>query len=1578
MKKRKCLALLLTFAMVIGMMPSFAIAASAEESHTHTESCYAQAGDLLCDIPESEGHVHSEDCKCPGGEYICGQIESEGHVHDESCYEYDDENASPSNASSPKLICAEEESEGHTHTEECVCPGGELICDLEESEGHMHGEDCYAKGGELICGEEDAMTFSSDQDYADIKAILTQDDNISFDPNTQTFVVVDINATTADNVTRLINKGLLDEQAMKTAMDWPYYMKARINGEDVTETKDFYIYDGETISKGSKEAYNNSTTSMQMVPSEQGKNIIILNKGESCTVAPDSRAFFRGTYNSSTNPVPNKYGYGCNPAYAAPNPVNTEDFTGRGCSDIQEATTLDFSYEWNLYNWMEIETWFINEQEKSIDFSTSNIPADAASPVEYLIELRDDEGNISRIPVTIYEDYSDAQHFIMMEQQGVVRQYAERDSDDWWTEGGVRIPAGYDFRIRALNNDQPIGVYVGGSEQLKSPGWDEEGFREAAEDLGAGQYIVEEYFMIPKDEIRIEKVATNAPADEEFVFTATKNYPYYNWVTYEKTETVQMPLNNYPYTLYSSADNTKIGNYKTSDTGNFTLKNGQYAIFKVWKNPDDFLDYEDNGSTYWEGYKKWKENGDPMPDSSVYTFREQEIPGCVTTVEHVTKDGTNTVKGTYVDNINNGDSILFRNVFGSMPSESGSLTISKKVTGTGTPDADTLFEFTVTKDKTAAVGQYSVDGGTAQTISADGKISLKAGQNAVLTGLEPGEYTVTETSPTQANYKTTSFSVNNGEVQNGLSATVTVTAASVGKTGGWKKENGTLVKDEDGYFTYTITSDQIDADGNITVDCDALAEYMEAQMRDSMNWSSCNFKVKFVNETGSPIQYKDYSFDTVNWLPVGDTYVPSTNPSMLNTNEGAGSYSAGYGWGEVWQQIYPMLIGQKLTTATLNATGFDGKQIRVAIAPLRCINPAVVSYFKSNPGNGTLTGNSNTNSAQTITLLQMNALPELIKQAFTFENCEGTEISLTADDSRTYADFICAFYGVQSLNELTVAQKYNVFGTGYKGSPAMPYAGQSHITTYYANTAGNMANWCIPYAVLNDGTLDYFKTWGFSDTRIEEGKKLQSGGQIFSADDAALYAYQPDYYLMETDPEVLSMAYEYLYDRCIRFTLDADDRPISTAIDNSATSNDSVGGIKDYMNRTDAATANVLKTMNNGAAIEEGDSITLDNVKGYIEVPNAWNQFRYYDFGFQLIFESKGEKPAPASVAFTNTYEKNDTPEPSVPGEKVGNLTVSKTISGNGASSTKAFTFTVTLTDKNGQAVSGIFGDAVFDKNGQHIFTLKAGENKAISSIPAGTKYAVAESDNSGYTVTVNNTADVAATGTIMAGETAVAAFNNYKSGGGGGETSDPSPAKVNLTATKTLDGKAPSGSAFSFVLKDKDGNIVQTKNNQEGSIAFDSLSFSAAGTYTYYIAEQAGTDANINYDATSYKVTITVTRSGDYKAAVNYEKNGQAYDGIPVFVNTTKADDSDKPNTPTTPDKPNTPTTPDKPNTPTTPDKPAKPTDPAQPIDPVPQTGDETDIGMWLTLMLCSFVALVGVCVYERKRRYSGRHVRR
>lgn len=590
-----------------------------------------------------------------------------------------------------------------------------------------------------------------------------------------------------------------------------------------------------------------------------------------------------------------------------------------------------------------------------------------------------------------------------------------------------------------------------------------------------------------------------------------------------------------------------------------------------------------------------------------------------------------------------------RNVFGKwmFVPDLGTLVISKTVSGTGLPDKDTEFEFLVTKDGKAASGNYSVDGGEVSPIPETGRIKLKAGQTATITDLLIGDYQVTETVPSQANYQSTSFSVNGGEAQTGLSATVTVTASSTAATDGWKTEDGIPVKDDQGYYIYTITADQINQDGTIIVDCDPVAEYFISEMQEYQNFASRNFKVKFVNETGAPIQYKDYGFDTVNWIAAGDTYNPSSNPAMKNTNEGADAYSAGYGWGESWQRMYNMLIGQAATAGSLDVTGFDGNPVRIAIAPLRCTNPAVISYFNSNPGNGTLTGNRTTDSAAEVTLLQMNAFPELIKQAFTFKNWQGTEISLPEDLNRTYADFLCAFYGVSSLETLTPAQKYNVLGTGSKGSPAMPFDGQSHITTYYSNLAGNISNWCVPYAALNDGTLNYFKTWGFSDTRVEAGKKLSSGGQVFSQDDAAAYAYQPDYYLLESDPEVLKMAYQYLYERCIRFSLDSDDRPISTAFDDTGNPAIDVGGIKDYLDRTEGASANVLAAMNGGKQVADGESITLDHVQGYIEVPNAWNQFRYFDFGFHLTFTA--EYVPSNAVTFTNIYQESATPTPSTP-----------------------------------------------------------------------------------------------------------------------------------------------------------------------------------------------------------------------------------------------------------------------------------------------------------------------------------------
>lgn len=340
-------------------------------------------------------------------------------------------------------------------------------------------------------------------------------------------------------------------------------------------------------------------------------------------------------------------------------------------------------------------------------------------------------------------------------------------------------------------------------------------------------------------------------------------------------------------------------------------------------------------------------------------------------------------------------------------SPKGSLVISKEVAGSDAPGDGAEFQFTVTHGDVPAAGCYSIDGGDRQPIPSDGVIALKAAQTARLDELEPGEYTVRESSYDQANYKSTSFSVNGGESQDGLTATVAVMAPE-SNGGGWYTEDGAIAKDADGYFTYTLTPDMLDSQGNVTVDCNPLAEYMEAQMRDYENWAPRDFKVRFINKTGVPIKYEDYEFDTVNWISAGDEFTASDAPAMRNTSEGANENSAGYGWGEAWQRVYAMLVGQAQSAGSLAITGFDGNGIRLACSPLRCINPAIVSFFKSNPGYGTLTGNSSTDSAQKVTLLQMNALPQLIKQSFTFENWQGKQVTLPQDEGRTYADFLCA------------------------------------------------------------------------------------------------------------------------------------------------------------------------------------------------------------------------------------------------------------------------------------------------------------------------------------------------------------------------------------------------------------------------------------------------------------------------------------------------------------------------------------------------------------------------------------------
>ena len=372
---------------------------------------------------------------------------------------------------------------------------------------------------------------------------------------------------------------------------------------------------------------------------------------------------------------------------------------------------------------------------------------------------------------------------------------------------------------------------------------------------------------------------------------------------------------------------------------------------------------------------------------------------------------------------------------------------------------------------------------------------------------------------------------------------------------------------------------------------------------------------------------------------------------------------------------------------------------------------------------------------------------------------------------------------------------------------------------------------------------------------------------------------------------------------------------------------------------------------------------------GYTVTSSCDSSYEWDDEAFMGGLRSEG-----TTTVWIDFHKDAPTPPTPPVEEKVGALTVTKTVSGSQGDQNKAFTFTVTL-DQND--INGTYGDMTFT-DGVAVFTLKHNQSKTAIGLPAGIGYTVEETDNAGYTVTKSNEA-----GTIQKDVTATAAFENYKGGsggggGGGGSSHTPEKAHVTLSATKTLDGQIPTGSGFTFFLSDADGHRLQAKNNQGGSITFDTLTFDKTGTYVYYLTEQAGNAPNVNYDTVSYKVMITVTRPHDYAASVAYEKNGQPYYSIPAFVNATKS----APQTPgTTPSGGNTTPAPGGTTPAVTPaaQDGNTPVTPARPLDAIPKTNDPSHVGLWALLAACSALSLAALMLSGNRRRfrYQGKHFR-
>ena len=102
---------------------------------------------------------------------------------------------------------------------------------------------------------------------------------------------------------------------------------------------------------------------------------------------------------------------------------------------------------------------------------------------------------------------------------------------------------------------------------------------------------------------------------------------------------------------------------------------------------------------------------------------------------------------------------------------------------------------------------------------------------------------------------------------------------------------------------------------------------------------------------------------------------------------------------------------------------------------------------------------------------------------------------------------------------------------------------------------------------------------------------------------------------------------------------------------------------------------------------------------------------------------------------------------------------------------------------------------------------------------------------------------------------------------------------KASLSATKKLEGAKLAANQFSFQLKENNKVLQTKKNAADGSIKFDAISYSSAGTHNYEIVEVKGNAAGMQYDTHPLKARVTVTQSGyTLKAAVTYPSGSKVF----------------------------------------------------------------------------------------------------
>ncbi|MCL2324720.1 MAG: hypothetical protein FWC48_04025, partial [Actinomycetia bacterium] len=262
-------------------------------------------------------------------------------------------------------------------------------------------------------------------------------------------------------------------------------------------------------------------------------------------------------------------------------------------------------------------------------------------------------------------------------------------------------------------------------------------------------------------------------------------------------------------------------------------------------------------------------------------------------------------------------------------------------------------------------------------------------------------------------------------------------------------------------------------------------------------------------------------------------------------------------------------------------------------------------------------------------------------------------------------------------------------------------------------------------------------------------------------------------------------------------------------------------------------------------------TVTQDHVTGALSVASVL----YYE----------GVAPVD-SAAFTNVYTAD--PVSTV-------LSASKVLSGGKDLTDGEFSFVlkdavmgdILQTQANDAAGAIDFAALSFEGPGTYTYTISemAGSDSHITYDGSVDTVTVVVSQASSGVLSVDSVTD----SKDGAPASAVAFTNDFT----------PDPVKATPMSSKALKGKKLDNGEFNFELKDAQGKVVETvSNTADGQVPFKALSFETTGTFVYTISEAPGSDKQITYDASVYRMIADVTEdpaTGALSVKLSYVKDG-------------------------------------------------------------------------------------------------------